>query len=387
MDQALTESIATSLKELAARGGRDALHDERRVRGKLADSHPKDVAARNILVEALKTGVPGRLAEADPALLASVVKRESDKLCRQFGADSTIARGAVTAWALALELPVSADSAERVDQVPPAGMIRCAEGHVFDSSLGRCPVCGWQAPGTGKLLARHWTQSLVFSEPLKAAGAAKPMQLGMAGAVAAAIIGVIVYAVWPSPPPKPADNKPTNSDVVPPKPAIPPPPKPAEAKNLADELTDWGVPQQSTLQRNVGFYTPVNLPGARRITTDEVQHIGEQSLLIDVLDETNGHLTIPRAVHIPGAGNFGAGRFDDRLQKTLSSLLAKLTNTNLDQQIVFFCEGAQCWESYNAALRALNMGYHNVLWYRGGLASWKAANLPVAAPAEIYSVN
>ena len=34
---------------------------------------------------------------------------------------------------------------------------------------------------------------------------------------------------------------------------------------------------------------------------------------------------------------------------------------------MFYCEGAQCWESYNAALRALDLGYSNVLWYRGGL--------------------
>jgi len=33
------------------------------------------------------------------------------------------------------------------------------------------------------------------------------------------------------------------------------------------------------------------------------------------------------------------------------------------------------------------MGYRQVLWYRGGLNSWKAASLPLAPPAGIYSVN
>jgi rhodanese-related sulfurtransferase len=28
--------------------------------------------------------------------------------------------------------------------------------------------------------------------------------------------------------------------------------------------------------------------------------------------------------------------------------------------------------SYNAALRAINLGYRNVLWYRGGVEAWKA---------------
>ena len=60
--------------------------------------------------------------------------------------------------------------------------------------------------------------------------------------------------------------------------------------------------------------------------------------------------------------------------------LATRTNNNLDAPIGFFCYGAQCWESYNAALRAMRLGYREVLWYRGGLAAWKAAGLPTAEP-------
>ena len=33
--------------------------------------------------------------------------------------------------------------------------------------------------------------------------------------------------------------------------------------------------------------------------------------------------------------------------------------------------------SYNASLRAINLGYTNVLWYRGGIEAWKQAGLPV----------
>ena len=32
--------------------------------------------------------------------------------------------------------------------------------------------------------------------------------------------------------------------------------------------------------------------------------------------------------------------------------------------------------SYNAALRFDALGYENLYWYRGGIAAWKAANLP-----------
>jgi hypothetical protein len=33
--------------------------------------------------------------------------------------------------------------------------------------------------------------------------------------------------------------------------------------------------------------------------------------------------------------------------------------------------------SYNAALRAINLGYKNVLWYRGGIEAWQRAGLPL----------
>ena len=159
------------------------------------------------------------------------------------------------------------------------------------------------------------------------------------------------------------------------------------AKNYADETTDWGVKQQTVLKKDLGKKTPISLPGARRITTQELLEIGPQSLLIDVLDDTDHHITLPGAVHMPGAGNYGGGRFSDRLQKKFAKVLAELTNDNLDRQLVFFCYGAECWESYNAALRAINIGFHNVLWYRGGLESWKDAELPFAPPAAIHPVK
>jgi PQQ-dependent catabolism-associated CXXCW motif protein len=146
--------------------------------------------------------------------------------------------------------------------------------------------------------------------------------------------------------------------------------------NYADELTDWGVPPQTSLKSDVGTRTPMELPGARRITTGEVQQLHAQAVLLDVLDSKHP-ATIPDAIYVPGAGNFG--RFDDQLQRRLFRLLSDLTNRDMNRPIIFFCEGPKCWESYNAALRAVNLGFRNVLWYRGGLASWTEANLPLSS--------
>ena len=36
----------------------------------------------------------------------------------------------------------------------------------------------------------------------------------------------------------------------------------------------------------------------------------------------------------------------------------------------------------NASLRAIHLGYTHVYWYRGGLAAWQAAGLPLTNPSN-----
>jgi len=46
------------------------------------------------------------------------------------------------------------------------------------------------------------------------------------------------------------------------------------------------------------------------------------------------------------------------------------------KQLVIYCQ-ADCWMSWNAAKRALSLGYSNVAWYRDGTDGWSAAGLPM----------
>jgi PQQ-dependent catabolism-associated CXXCW motif protein len=62
-----------------------------------------------------------------------------------------------------------------------------------------------------------------------------------------------------------------------------------------------------------------------------------------------------------------------------------MTNNNKEVPLIFYCQSNQCWMSYNAALRAIHMGYTNVLWYRGGLEAWKAAGQPVHTAYQGYA--
>jgi PQQ-dependent catabolism-associated CXXCW motif protein len=143
------------------------------------------------------------------------------------------------------------------------------------------------------------------------------------------------------------------------------------ALNFGDELTNFFVPPQNVLQTQLGSKTPTSVPGARVVTTVQLRNAlqsGERFLLIDAWDDRQ-HESIPRAVRIPYAGR--PGSFDDNVQKSLFQELGRYTGSNPGYPIVFYCAGSDCWESYNATLRARAMGYSNIFWYRGGMTAWR----------------
>ena len=146
---------------------------------------------------------------------------------------------------------------------------------------------------------------------------------------------------------------------------------------FADEDEEYGIRPQSNLQSNVSSVTPTSIPGARIVSTNQVAYeVGQnrRMVLIDSLDG-NHPQTIIGAVRLPLAGQYGT--FSDQFQSQLARDLSTLTQGQRDTPLVFFCLGVRCWESYNAALRAVAAGYPNVFWYRGGLQSWSAAGYPM----------
>ena len=92
------------------------------------------------------------------------------------------------------------------------------------------------------------------------------------------------------------------------------------------------------------------------------------ALLFDIL---GGPELIPGARYAVPASQ--PGSFNDQTQQEFGRYLQSLTQGRKDVPLVFYCLSNQCWMSYNASLRAINMGYSNVLWYRGGIEAWKAA--------------
>ena len=143
------------------------------------------------------------------------------------------------------------------------------------------------------------------------------------------------------------------------------------------ERQDYGV--QATKQLHTGQMhgpTPASIPGGQVITTKGLVALvqGKQApyMLFDVL---GGPQTLPGA--IPAVFLAQPGSFNDQISQQFGQMLQQASQGRKDVPLIFYCLSTQCWMSYNAALRAINLGYTNVLWYRGGIEAWQQAGLPL----------
>lgn len=84
------------------------------------------------------------------------------------------------------------------------------------------------------------------------------------------------------------------------------------------------------------------------------------------------HVSIKGAIWLP---NVGYGLLSPTFKQYFEDGLRKLTDGNKERPLVFFCL-RDCWMSWNAAKRALEWGYTNVIWFPDGTDSWQDLALP-----------
>ena len=152
----------------------------------------------------------------------------------------------------------------------------------------------------------------------------------------------------------------------------------AQAKTgvYAEEERDWKVPPTRQF-RTAGYHsrTPLQIPGGKVVTTGELSALIGQDPRPYVIDVLGGgiHTTIAGAFWMMGAG---AGDMSRDEQARFAKAIAAFAGGDKARPMVFFCVDSECWLSYNAALRAIGLGYTNVMWYRGGIASWRVGGNP-----------
>ena len=135
--------------------------------------------------------------------------------------------------------------------------------------------------------------------------------------------------------------------------------------------------------------TPATLQGATAIGTQEAEKIWRSRVasFIDVMPRPprprnlpEGTLwrdkprsNIPDSIWLPDTGY---GELAPSIADYFSKGLDKATKGDHAKMVVLYCL-ADCWMSWNAAKRALALGYSDVAWYPEGTDGWLAAFLPL----------
>jgi PQQ-dependent catabolism-associated CXXCW motif protein len=134
--------------------------------------------------------------------------------------------------------------------------------------------------------------------------------------------------------------------------------------------------------------TPATLAGARVVTTAEAAELWKAgTAFIDVLPHVPRPANLPAGtiwrektrMDIPGSiwlPDTGYGALAVATESYLRNGLANVTGGDRAKWLVIYCR-PDCWMSWNAAKRALAMGYANVAWYPEGTDGWEVAGLPL----------
>lgn len=116
---------------------------------------------------------------------------------------------------------------------------------------------------------------------------------------------------------------------------------------------------------------PDKLSGATVITADKAKELAAKGVAIVDVRSANEYAES----HIKGAKNVVIKEKSEKKPDFDASLdsfdLAKLPGDK-NTEMVFYCNGLDCWKSYKAATIAIKAGYKKIYWLRGGLPEWKS---------------
>ena len=146
----------------------------------------------------------------------------------------------------------------------------------------------------------------------------------------------------------------------------------ARSADYAEESKDFGVSEMTRPKGSpYNLATPMTLPGGKTITTDQLKEMLVTDPNLIVID------ALASSVMIEGAKGLGNGIGEQRMfgqdRAMFPKALSTLTAGDKAKAIVFYCRSSKCWHSYNASLHAIDAGYTNVYWYRGGIDAWQAS--------------
>jgi rhodanese-related sulfurtransferase len=110
---------------------------------------------------------------------------------------------------------------------------------------------------------------------------------------------------------------------------------------------------------------PQVVEGAKTVSVEEAKAMLDVG--VPFIDVRNRRFYARR--HVPGAHHLDLkGGFTE---EALSAIVAK------DQPLVLYCSGVKCSRSSRASAKAVSWGFTKVHYFRGGIADWRVAGMPL----------
>lgn len=147
------------------------------------------------------------------------------------------------------------------------------------------------------------------------------------------------------------------------------------------------APQQLRMAQDMVGLTPKALEGIARWDTADVVRALQSAPAPVVIDVGTIGPMLPGALHFVNAGARLADDAQDAAYAQRFAHMLKAAAPDPAQPVVFYCTGSNCWLSVNAAMRARQLGYSQVKWYRYGMSGWLQAGLPTVDRVPVAVIH
>lgn len=122
---------------------------------------------------------------------------------------------------------------------------------------------------------------------------------------------------------------------------------------------------------DTGYRSPEQVEGARTVHVEEVKQLHDAGAVF--VDVRNPRLYARR--HIPGAIHL------DLKSAYNESALSAVADRQ--KPLVLYCSGVKCSRSSRASKMAVDWGFSDVLYFRGGIVDWRNAGYPVETSDDV----
>lgn len=111
---------------------------------------------------------------------------------------------------------------------------------------------------------------------------------------------------------------------------------------------------------------PLLIPGTTKVFAEGV---------LDLVEKIPDLLIIDARIRSDRKQGYLEGSISLPDVETNCETLAKVIPTK-KTPVLFYCNGVKCGRSVNSSRAALDCGYNNIYWFRGGFEEWKDKDLP-----------